>query len=268
MPFNTGVTAANHGARTCGLFARTARVVVGDALGGEELREERRLRAVEEARRDVARADGRHVDVAVSLQLELERERLREADHGPFARRVGRAEREPDEPGRARDVHDVAVAAGDQVGQERVRHRDQAERVHAIGRQVLLERDVEEAAAEDQPRVVHEDVDRADVARDLLLQARDARHVGHVEHVGVDARSRLREGGGGVAERRLVEIDEHDLGAIGGEPIGDRLPDSRGAAGDEGPLSFERLHGASLLRNSARRPGRGAAASDPAMAAS
>jgi hypothetical protein len=94
-------------------------------------------------------------------------------------------------------------------------------------------------APEDEARVVDEHVDRTQVAGDLLLEPGDARRVGHVEHVGLHAGAAPGELGGGQVQRLVVQVDEDELRAVRGQPLGDGLADARCAAGDERHLAGE-----------------------------
>ena len=67
-------------------------------------------------------------------------------------------------------------------------------------------------------------------------------------HVGGDADharpNRLDSSCDGGVEQRLVDVGEHDLHALGEEPLAQRPPDATAAAGDHGDLAPEVLHGA------------------------
>ena len=80
---------------------------------------------------DDAGQDGVGADAELA---ELHGEGLGEADHGPFRRRIGRAQGEAEFPGRRRDVDDAAVAALLQMR-------------HGEARAVELARDVDREAA-------------------------------------------------------------------------------------------------------------------------
>ena len=121
--------------------------------------------------------------------------------------------------------------------------RSQSSSVHLEDGLVVGDRDV-----------VDQDVDAAEAADHRLHHRGDVgalRHVGDVE-LGVAAR-RLDRVDGALAARP-VEIDHRDLGALGGEQLGDFLADIAAGAGDDRDLILElHVHRISLHRQTLAR---------------
>ena len=70
--------------------------------------------------------------------------------------------------------------------------------------------------------------------------ARDRRgDVGLDRHVGAHEPCRVAELVGEVAARALLQVGDHDLGALGDELADRRLADAGRAAGDDGDLAVE-----------------------------
>ena len=146
-------------------------------------------------------------------------------------------------PARGRaDVDDLAAAAlRDHLLRDVLRHQELAlerDRHHPVP--VLLGA-FEDGLVVGDRDVVDQDVDAAEAADHRLDHRGDVgalRHVGHVK-LGVAARGLDRVDGALAA--RPVEVDDRDLGALGGEQLGDLLADIAAGAGDDRDLILE-LH--------------------------
>ena len=104
----------------------------------------------------------------------------------------------------------------------------------------VLERRVAERAGSGDPRVVDEQVDAAEGQHGGV---HGLGHRGLVGHVGDDAGRTVRtaELGGDLADLRLVEVGDDDVGPLGGERPGGREPDAGGGTRDDGDPAGERL---------------------------
>ena len=76
----------------------------------------------------------------------------------------------------------------------------------------------------------------------------DGGRVADVDDAGLGPPAGLGDRGGHGLELVLLDVDEDDRGALGGEVAGDRLADPLRGAGDDGDPSFEALHAAAPLR--------------------
>ncbi|HWP67063.1 MAG TPA: haloalkane dehalogenase [Candidatus Limnocylindria bacterium] len=81
--------------------------------------------------------------------------------------------------------------------------------------------------------------------------------VGHVEHVRPDAGAAAGELGGRRRERRRVQIDQHERGALGRGACGDCLADTRRRPGDEDPFVRQRPHSPTMESDPAGGANRG-----------
>jgi hypothetical protein len=81
----------------------------------------------------------------------------------------------------------------------------------------------------DRPGVVYEDVDRAELALDVLERGIDG---GAVADVGVH-RKPVTDGVDRLLGRLEPEIERGHARAVGGQPVADRLADARSAARDD-----------------------------------
>ena len=91
------------------------------------------------------------------------------------------------------------------------------------------------------PGVVDEQVDAAEGEHAAAIHGLG--HRGLVGHVGDDPGGAVRaaELGGDLADLRLVEVGDDDVGALGGERPGGREPDAGGRTRDDGDPAGERL---------------------------
>src|SRR5439155_14256544 len=80
-----------------------------------------------------------------------------------------------------------------------------------------------------------------------------ALHVIHARDVGDESHRRGADLAGGRLDRRLVQVDERDAGAVGDEPPRNRQPDSAGAPGYQRDTSTE-AHRLLLFFRDAPRP--------------
>jgi hypothetical protein len=181
------------------------------------------------------------------LQRALARDRAGEGDHPALRGRVDGVGLRPEPTGLGGDVDDAAVFRRCIAGSAAWVHAKTPSRLiarpaPALDRQIREEREVVDAG------VVDQHVERAGV-RD---HARDGRRVGDVERHGTRAAradrcadTRAARAGrraycrGEPARGLAVEIGDHHLGALGGEPRRDRSADAARPAGHEGLPSAE-----------------------------
>ena len=136
----------------------------------------------------------------------------------------------------------MGIGSGDQVRQERVGDGGHAQHVDAIGREVALEGNVEERAAEDDACVVDQNVHGTGVGVEAVLQRENRGSVGDVELVGSCLGTGQCDRLGGRRQRVAVEVGHDDLGALPGETTGDGEADATGSTGDEDSLSTKISH--------------------------
>jgi hypothetical protein len=141
------------------------------------------------------------------------------------------------------------LAVGDHSRQEGLDAVDHAEDVHREHPAPIRKRQLPDGHVLQRADagVVAEHVDRPEAANRLGLQRLHRFEAGDVRRNS----DRVRAGGFQLvdcaAERRLLDVGEHDAHPLGGEPPADREADPTGAAGDDGVLSGEVLHPAALL---------------------
>ena len=214
-----------HDPRLAGLAARER---TRDRLGhvrGLEQREagrlEPRLAVADQRRVDDPGAHG--VD-PYAARLERRRDAADEPDQEVLRRRVDRVGGHRRETGERGGHHDVAAAALDDRD-ERAQAEHDAVDVDAHDAAVRIVGDVVDVAlVRHDARVEAGDVERLDRAGEALPLGRvaDVRRRG----APVDrARDALRGD--------LVDVDDDQVGAVRGEPLGDRVADAGAAAGDE-----------------------------------
>ena len=121
------------------------------------------LHAREHPRGDVERADDRRPDAAPE-PLQLEAERLVEADRRVLARAVVDQTRRADDAGGGGNGHDVAAVPPHHLGEEGARRPEERERVHLEGAEHVVVRRLEERLPGHHAGVVDEHVHVAVVA--------------------------------------------------------------------------------------------------------
>jgi hypothetical protein len=186
---------------------------------------------------DHPRADRGDPD-AVPAQLVAQR--FGETQDGELRRAVGEQRLAGDVSGGGREVdHVTAAAALDHCGHEIVAPVDHAPKIDADDPVPIIQRHVEQARAQADAGVVHQDVDgvdprvhrRGEVAH--LVAISDVDPV--CEHIAPDGADLLLGGG----ETGLVDVAEDQVGAAPRERQGRCLADAARAAGDECRLAVE-----------------------------
>ncbi len=158
---------------------------------------------------------------------ELDRERTSEADHTVLARGVRADERRGAESFGRGDVHDAPGAVAFEMGKAGPDHARVRGQVHGErGRPRRFEVVGADLDRDAHARVVDEDVDRAELPRDLVDDLDDRARIGDVER----PTGGQLPGGDDLAGDRIdtssVAIGDRDLGAFVGEQVRDRASHS------------------------------------------
>ena len=162
---------------------------------------------------------------------------LAQPHHVVLGPAVGAAAREAALAGGRGDVDDVAAAAGEHPRDDLLdaeHHAVDVDVDHPLGGGVVLVPD--RVADLHDPRVVDQDVDRAELRLGAVEEVLDRRALGHVELEGDGAVTELL---GGLLGGREVEVADGDLHALAQEGLRGGAADAAGGAGDRGDLAGE-----------------------------
>ena len=210
---------------------------------------------LDDARVDPARTEHGAAELRTAHR-ELVREALRERDDGVLRDAVDPGAR--DEAGHRGGVHDVAfLALRDHLRHEAADAVDDAHQVDAHHPAPLVERALPRrlaGAAAGDAGVVAEDVDGAERIERLARERFHGVRLRDVADDGGDGSARLLQRVGGFVERLRLDVREHHLHAVRGEPRGHALADAARRSGHDGDAVLELLHRVLLRR--ARHPSR------------
>src|SRR5438093_2576002 len=172
-------------------------------------------------RHGVAQNIRRRAEIGEALR-EIDEPRVRDAAGQISGSRIAR--------GGADDVDDASASMRLHHREDGARHPHVAENLQAPVAGPLLVGDLEEVAAPDGARVIHEDIDPPeallDGRGDPVHLVEPAQIAGDDEHLGVRLRLDLLRR---LLEPRLVARADRDLRALGGEPERDGPPDAQTA---------------------------------------
>ena len=164
-------------------------------------------------------------------------DRLAQPHDRVLGRAVGRAAGEAGLAGGRGDLHEVAATARHEPLEGELRAEDHAVEVdvdHALGGRVGL---LDERPDRHDPRVVDQDVERAELALDLVEERREARAIGHVER---QPDRSVTELVGRPLRQRRVDVADRDLRTLGDQRRRGGPADAAGAAGDRDHLPGQR----------------------------
>ena len=148
------------------------------------------------------------------------------------------------EPGERRREQDVAaLALLDDAGQERLDAVDRAPQVDVDRPAPVVVGHVEDRAADGDAGVVEHDVDLAEGIERGVGHRLHGLQRAHVADDAVGLGTVGAQLGDGAVEGALLDVGQHDLGPLRRQHLRRRQADPAGAAGDDGPLAVERVHG-------------------------
>ena len=182
----------------------------------------------------------------MSGQSQFFEQRFGEPKHRPFARRVRRGERQRQQSRRTGDIDDVCFGTSEQLWQQRVRDGHRAEAVDLVDHPMPFERQVLECPAANDAGVVDEDVDRAMLRENVIVNVLHARRVGHVHRVAECAVVGFCQQADGLVNSVCVAIGDDDFAAGFGERLGQLTTEAVAGAGDQNSLVLEVRHGGAL----------------------
>ena len=179
-------------------------------------------------------------------------QRLREADHCELARAVCRRAAVTGLARDRRDIHDRALALLRQVRDTGLGAQERPLRIHRHHAVPRLFGEIAHRPDRDDPRVVHQDVDRAKFRDDLRrhpLEVGESRHVGenrnrfHAESLNLfDGAIQISLRAEIISERAIrgiPKIDQRDICSRRRQLQRDSAPDSPRRAGDDCVLALE-----------------------------
>ena len=170
----------------------------------------------------------------------LERHRLGEAGEPVLGGDVGALEGRGPQRMRRADVDDAPPLALLHAGHSRARRVEGRGQIDGNDRVPLLDGELLHGRHVLDAGVVHQDVDRAEVALRLGDHLRDLIVAEHVCRVEGDAGGMLFDLGDSLLVVLLgAEPVENHVGAVLGERMGDAQTDARGRPGDDSGLTFE-----------------------------
>src|SRR5258708_7531398 len=154
---------------------------------------------------------------------------------------VGGARRRPHQPGDRRHVDDGAAAGRPELRDAVLAAEEHAVEIDRVDATPLLEAGLLDGADGADPGIVDDDIEPAESGGgapeigDPILFRR---------HVVGEKERRAADLAGDLATARLVAIGDRDAGPLLGKAPGDRAPEPRGGAGDEGGFAGEAGHAA------------------------